>query len=171
MAACLARFSVTSCSSSSRDEVYVAAMALRASKGPARFLFSTSYSLNFWDLHHFMVIVNPTSTSNRMPTVYDFQPQDPENIWVAAAALSGRKVAGVILVRKLEKLPKRKCWFVGYAKGNDDEAAAQKFNRNWETDLILGYHDCRHYTQGLVEYLTGNKAVLDHLRANQYTSI
>lgn len=116
--------------------------------------------------------------------MYDFQPEDPENIWVAAAALSGRKVAGVqlnptpisfsstaciilytftdslkpsfliehsgvILQRKLPYLPKRKCWFVGYAKGNAADTI-HKFNDNWETDLILGYHDCRHYSQGIL---------------------
>lgn len=70
----------------SRDEVYVAAVAL---KGPAQLLFS----LNLWDLQHFMVITKPSSSSYPL-TVYDFQPQDPESIWLAAAALSHTKIPG-----------------------------------------------------------------------------
>ncbi|XP_057792967.1 uncharacterized protein LOC131009569 isoform X4 [Salvia miltiorrhiza] len=129
-------------SSSSRDEVYVAAVAL---KGPAQLLFSTAYSLNFWDLQHFMVILK--HRHQHEATVYDFQPEDPENIWVAAAALSRTKIPGAILVRKLAKLPKRKCWFVGYAKADIDDDALHKFNHTWDTHLVLGSHDCRHYTQ------------------------
>lgn len=47
---------------SRRDEVYVAAVPLRATKGPAQLLMSTVYSLNFWDLQHFMVIISPSSS-------------------------------------------------------------------------------------------------------------
>ncbi|KAL1555398.1 hypothetical protein AAHA92_11146 [Salvia divinorum] len=118
-----------------RDEVYVAAVAL---KGPAQLLFS----LNLWDLQHFM---------------------DPESIWLAAAALSHTKIPGAILVRKLSKLPLRKCWFVGFTKEDVD---VHTFNHTWETHLLVGSHDCRHYTQGLVEHLTGQKDILDHLRPN-----
>lgn len=154
-----------------RDGVYVATLPLRASKGPAQLFFSTAYSLHFWDLQHFMVIIKPSSPPHphQLATVYDFQPEDPENIWVAAAALFRTKVAGVVRVRKLEKLPKRKCWYVGHAKGNATEAV-QRFNRSWETNLVLGSHDCRDYAQGLVEYLTGKKAVLEHLRAGKGVS-
>uniref|UniRef100_A0A0V0GXV3 Putative ovule protein n=1 Tax=Solanum chacoense TaxID=4108 RepID=A0A0V0GXV3_SOLCH len=80
--------------SSRRDEVYVAAVPLRATKGPAQLLMSTAYSLNFWDLQHFMVIINPSSSLHSQVLVYDFQPQDPESIAVAVAALSGRNVPG-----------------------------------------------------------------------------
>ncbi|CAA0837023.1 Unknown protein [Striga hermonthica] len=143
---------------SCRDEVYVGAVALRASKGPSQLLMSASYSLN---LHHFIVIVKRSSPPPQV-LVYDFQPEDPESIWVAVAALTGRDVPGVILVRKLEKLPKRKCQFVGYSRGNTI-IAAQEFNESWETNLKIGHHDCRHYCQGLVEHLTGEKAVLEDL--------
>ncbi|KAL7128521.1 hypothetical protein ABFS83_13G001400 [Erythranthe nasuta] len=166
---------IISCRSSSSSgdqyQVFVAAVPLRAAKGPAQLAMSTAYSLNL-NLQHFMVIIKPSSS--RIPSnnhqaegggmmVYDFQPEDPENIWVAASALSGREVSGVILVRKLKKLPNRKCWFVSYAKQNDTHAAATIFNQKWETKLTIGHHDCRHYSQGLVEYLTGEKVVLDHL--------
>ncbi|XP_060213801.1 uncharacterized protein LOC132640983 isoform X3 [Lycium barbarum] len=119
-----------------RDEVYVAAVPLRAAKGPAQ-----------------------------LALVYDFQPEDPESIAVAVAALSGRNVPGVVLTRTLKKLPKRKCWFVGYSE-SDAIDAANRFNQGWDTDLRINHHDCRNYANGLVEYLTGMKAVLEHLRSS-----
>lgn len=45
------------------DEVYVAAVPLRATKGPAQLLMSAAYSLNLWDLQHFMVLLKPHSPS------------------------------------------------------------------------------------------------------------
>lgn len=44
-----------------RDEVYVAPVSLLATKGPAQLLISTAYSLSFWDLQHFMVIIKLSS--------------------------------------------------------------------------------------------------------------
>jgi len=128
-----------------REEVYVAAMPLRASKGPPQLLMSAAYSLNIWDLQHFMVIIKPSSPSkvsilflphilllfffyrekkfSRVESegysgrsrprdvenvlyfianiyfqvlVFDFQPKDPEDIYVALAVLSGRAVPGQI---------------------------------------------------------------------------
>ncbi|KAL8031062.1 hypothetical protein ABFX02_13G001000 [Erythranthe guttata] len=149
-----------------KDQVFVAAVPLRAAKGPAQLVMSTAaYSLN---LQHFMVIIKPSSSNKQQAEggmnmmVYDFQPEEPESIWVAASALSGAQVSGVILVRKLKKLPNRKCWFISYAKQNATEEA-KRFNEKWDTKLTIGHHDCRHYSQGLVEYLTAQKLVLDHL--------
>ncbi|KAL7216381.1 hypothetical protein ACSBR1_028345 [Camellia fascicularis] len=154
----------------SRDQVYVAAVPLRAAKGPAQLIMSSAYSLNLWDLQHFMVLIKPSSSASSPPlsqtSVFDFQPQDPGNIYVALAALSGRKIPGVILTRKLTKPPAHKCWFVGYSRV-DAIDATYKFNGNWDTDLRIGYHDCRNYTNELVEYLTGEKYVLEHLRRKQ----
>ncbi|KAL7216382.1 hypothetical protein ACSBR1_028345 [Camellia fascicularis] len=80
----------------SRDQVYVAAVPLRAAKGPAQLIMSSAYSLNLWDLQHFMVLIKPSSSASSPPlsqtSVFDFQPQDPGNIYVALAALSGRKI-------------------------------------------------------------------------------
>ncbi|XP_055810732.1 uncharacterized protein LOC129880638 isoform X2 [Solanum dulcamara] len=146
-----------------RDEVYVAAVPLRATKGPAQLLMSTAYSLNFWDLQHFMVIINSSSSLHSQVLVYDFQPQDPENLAVAVAALSGRNVPGVVLTRTLKKLPKRKCWFVSYSEG-DAIDAANRFNEGWDTDLRINHHDCRNYAN--VEYLTGMKVVLEYLQSS-----
>ena len=54
-------------------------------------------------------------------------------------------VTGVVRARKLSKLPKNKCWFVGPSKVNAADIAFE-FNKNWETDLVVGRHDCRDYT-------------------------
>ncbi|KAL0292008.1 UNVERIFIED_CONTAM: hypothetical protein Sradi_7005800 [Sesamum radiatum] len=152
----------------SRDEVFVAAVPLRATPlPPANFLISTAYSLNFWNFQHFMVIIKPSSPpprSHHQALVYDFQPEDPENIWVAVAALSGRKVPGVILVRKLKKLPTRKCWFVGYSKANAIDAA-MKFNEDWATDLRIGHHDCRDYSQAIAEERYHPRPLLCYLKS------
>ncbi|XP_043690625.1 uncharacterized protein LOC122641455 [Telopea speciosissima] len=148
---------------SDKHEVYVAAMPLRAAKGPAQLLMSAAYSLNIWDLQHYLVIIRSISTSQPQAFVFDFQPQDPQNIYVALAALSGRGVPGTVLVRKLTKLPKNKCWFIGFSYG-DSVQKANKFNESWQTELSIGQHDCRDYTNGLVGYLTGEEHVLKHLR-------
>ena len=57
-------------------------------------------------------------------------------------------VLGVVLTRKLSKLPKKKCWFVGSSKVNSSAEIASEFNQNWDTNLRVGYHDCRDYTNG-----------------------
>ncbi|GKV21252.1 hypothetical protein SLEP1_g31250 [Rubroshorea leprosula] len=148
-----------------RDEVYVAAVPLRATKGPAQLLVSAAYSLNLWDMQHFMVIVKPTSPPLQCSQafVFDFQPKDPENIYAALAVLSGRTLPGAVLTRKLTKLPRSKCWFVG-TSGENAVDKAFNFTNTWETDLRIGHHDCRDFTNGLVEHLTGQKDVLEHLR-------
>ncbi|XP_057440871.1 uncharacterized protein LOC130732886 [Lotus japonicus] len=147
---------------SGRDQVYVAAMPLRAAKGPPQLLMSAAYTLNIWDLQHFMVIIKPCSSPSQV-LVYDFQPIDPEDIYVALAVLSGRAVPGAVLVRKLKKLPRRKCWLVGYANSNAVEIASE-YNKIWETNLRIGLNDCRNYTNGLVRQLTGESDVLKRLR-------
>ncbi|KAM5580459.1 hypothetical protein ABKV19_009950 [Rosa sericea] len=80
---------------SNRDEVYVAAVPLRAAKGPAQLLTSTAYSLNLWDFQHFMVIIKPSSPPpHSQALVFDFQPKDPENIYAALAVLSAKAIPG-----------------------------------------------------------------------------
>ncbi|XP_028758094.1 uncharacterized protein LOC114717166 [Neltuma alba] len=148
-----------------RDEVYVAAMPLRATKGPAQLVMSSAYSLNFWDFQHFMVILKTSSPiSPPQVLVFDFQPNDPEDIYVALAVLSGKTVPGTVLVRKMKTMPRRKCWLVGYSKA-DGVGIANEFNKNWDTNLRVGLHDCRDYTNGLVKQLTGEKDVLRRLRS------
>ncbi|OMP07917.1 hypothetical protein COLO4_06941 [Corchorus olitorius] len=147
-----------------KDQVFVAAVPLRATKGAAQLLMSAAYSLNLWDLQHFMVIIKPSSPPPQSQAlVFDYQPEDPENIFTALAVLSGGAVPGVVLIRKLTKLPRSKCWFVGYSS-EDAVDKAYKFNNTWEPDLRVGLHDCRDYTNGLVEHLTGEKLILEHLR-------
>ncbi|CAN1156111.1 hypothetical protein LINPERHAP1_LOCUS8725 [Linum perenne] len=151
-----------------KDQVYVAAAPLQAAKGPPQLLMSAAYSLNLsWELQHFMVIIQPittTSSSSHQPVVFDFQPKDPDNVFTALAVMSGRSVPGKVQRRKLTKLPRTKCWYVGSSE-NATEVAA-KFGKNWITELKVGHHDCRHYTNGLVEVLTGEKLVLEQLRRN-----
>lgn len=50
-------------------------------------------------------------------------------------------------MRKLTKLPRNKCWFVGSSK-LDAVDVAINFNKSWETHLRIGQHDCRDYTNG-----------------------
>lgn len=50
-------------------------------------------------------------------------------------------------MRKLKKLPRRKCWLVGYANSNAVEIASE-YNKIWETNLRIGLNDCRNYTNG-----------------------
>nr|GLL24211.1 uncharacterized protein LOC109159335 [Ipomoea trifida] len=153
-----------------RDEVYVSAVPLRASRGPGQLLMSAAYSLNLWDFQHFMVIVKSSSPLHSQAIVCDFLPQDPESIPVAVAALSGRPVPGVVRMRKLKKLPNKKCWFVGYSE-MDAVYATSKFNESWETDLTISHHDCRNYVNGLVEQLTGEIAVLERLQQSSNTQV
>ncbi|XP_020258608.1 uncharacterized protein LOC109834848 isoform X2 [Asparagus officinalis] len=143
-----------------RDAVYVASVPLRAARGPPQLLMSAAYSLGLWDLQHFMVIIKPAQSQSKA-VVFDFQPQDPENIYLVLAALSGRRMPGVIMKRLLSRLPRKRCWFIGFSQADGVEMA-RKFTEDWSTDLIVGKHDCRHYTT--VQSLTGEQNVLDSLR-------
>ncbi|CAM8941251.1 unnamed protein product [Rhodiola kirilowii] len=98
---------------------------------------------------------------------FDFQPIDPENIYVAMAALSGRPIPGVVLERKMERLPRTRCWFVGQTDAGAIERS-YVFNEGWESGLSIGSHDCRDYTNGLVEHLTQKKLFLEQLRGRSY---
>ncbi|XP_050206528.1 uncharacterized protein LOC126656093 [Mercurialis annua] len=152
------------------EDVYVAAVPLRASKGVAQLVMSAAYnSFNLWDLQHFMVIVKPYPSQDFI--VFDFQPEDPESIQTAVAALAGKAVPGTVLVRRMTKLPRRKCWFIGSSKEDDGVDVATKFNNSWDTYLKVGHHDCRHYTNGLVELLTGEEHVLERLRRTDSRSL
>ncbi|KAG9443578.1 hypothetical protein H6P81_014918 [Aristolochia fimbriata] len=148
----------------SRDEVYVAALPLRATRGPGQMLMSAAYSLNIWELQHYMVVIR-TKAPQAQVFVFDFQPEDPENIFVALAALCRRQVPGVVLVRRLPKLPKTRCWFIGLSSA-DAVAQANEFNKCWKTELRIGVHDCRDYTGELVQHLTGEQKVLERLRSS-----
>ena len=50
-------------------------------------------------------------------------------------------------MRKLKRLPRSKCWLIGYAEEDAVEIASE-FNKKWETDLRVGVNDCRDYTIG-----------------------
>ncbi|XP_024318141.1 uncharacterized protein LOC112271993 [Brachypodium distachyon] len=147
-----------------RYAVYVAAVPLRAPQGPAQALMSAGYSLGLWELQHFMVLLRPDPARTQASLVFDFQPRDPEDVLAAFSVLSRSKIPGVVLRRTPRRIPDRRSWFVGLS-GGDAADAAERFSEQWPTDLVVGEHDCRHYTNGLVEVLTGEKRVLDSLRS------
>ncbi|CAL9111709.1 hypothetical protein MUK42_00979 [Musa troglodytarum] len=146
-----------------RAAVYVAAVPLRAAKGPAQMLMSAAYSLGVWDLQHFMVVVRPDPSQSQV-IVFDFQPQDPENFYTLLSVLLQRQIPGVVLKRKLRRIPKSRCWFIGFSD-DDGVEVANKFSEDWSTHLTVGKHDCRNFTNGLVECLTGQQHVLSYLQA------
>uniref|UniRef100_A0A0D9YU99 Uncharacterized protein n=1 Tax=Oryza glumipatula TaxID=40148 RepID=A0A0D9YU99_9ORYZ len=151
--------------------VYVAAVPLRGPKGPAQALMSAGYSLGLWDLQHFMVLLRP-DPARAQALVFDFQPRDPEDALAAFAVLSRREIPGVVRRRTLRRVPDTGCWLVGHHRsgGGGGAAAAvlaaDAFTARWPTDLVVGRHDCRDFTNGLVEELTGEKRVLDALRSS-----
>ncbi|CAM0945481.1 unnamed protein product [Alopecurus aequalis] len=151
--------------SAGRYAVYVAAVPLRAPKGPAHALMSAGYTLGLWDLQHFMVLLRPDPPRTQAPLVFDFQPRDPEDALAVFAVLSRSKIPGVVRRRTLRRIPDRRSWFVGLCDG-DAADAAERFSDQWATDLVVGEHDCRDYTNGLVEVLTGEKRVLESLRSS-----
>jgi hypothetical protein len=54
----------------------------------------------------------------------------------------------VVRRRTLRRIPDRRSWFVGLCDG-DAADAAERFSERWSTDLVVGEHDCRDYTNGL----------------------
>ncbi|KAJ4896898.1 Uncharacterized protein Rs2_23692 [Raphanus sativus] len=145
------------------DAVYVAAVPLRATSGPPQLIMSMAYSLNIRNLQHFLVLIKPSSSIPQEVIVFDFQPVNPESIDAAISILSGKSVPGVVMQRKLKNVPKQRCWMVGSSKGNNAMEMAIEFNSSWETDLRVGLHDCRHYTNELVQHLTGEKQIVERL--------
>ncbi|XP_056162989.1 uncharacterized protein LOC115689527 [Syzygium oleosum] len=150
---------------SGRDKVYVAALPFRATTEPFQSVTSALHALHLWDLQHFVVIIKTSSPpSNSKASLFHFQPEDPQNLFaLALAALPGGSIPGTLLRRKLTRLPKQRCWFVGYSE-EDSLDIVLKINDTWETDWRMGIHDCRNYANKLVERLTGEKYVLERLR-------
>ncbi|KAF8693614.1 hypothetical protein HU200_039022 [Digitaria exilis] len=135
---------------------------------------SASYSLGLWDLQHFMVVLR-TDPARTQALVFDFQPVNPEDGGAALAVLSRSQipamvVSGVVRRRTLRRIPDRRCWFVGHCSDGDAVDAADRFSEHWPTGLVVGEHDCRDYTNGLVEVLTGEKRVLETLRSGSSTA-
>ena len=44
------------------DAIYVATVPLKATAGPPQLIMSMAYSLNIWNLQHFMVLIKPSSS-------------------------------------------------------------------------------------------------------------
>ncbi|KAL0885115.1 hypothetical protein Bca101_009097 [Brassica carinata] len=145
------------------DAVYVATVPLRATAGPPQLIMSMAYSLNIKNLQHFMVLIKPSSSIPQEVFVFDFQPVNPESIEAAISILSGKSVPGIVMQRKLKSVPKQRCWLVGSSKGENAMEMVIEFNSSWETDLRVGFHDCRHYTNELVQHLTGEIQIVERL--------
>ncbi|KAL1209726.1 hypothetical protein V5N11_004880 [Cardamine amara subsp. amara] len=144
------------------DAIYVATVPLKAAAGPPQLIMSMAYSLNLRNLQHFMVLIKPSSPIRQEVIVFDFQPRNPESIEAAVSILSGNLIPGVVLQRRLKNVPRQRCWMVGFSKGKAMEMAIE-FNRSWETDLRVGVHDCRHYTNELIQHLTGEIQIVERL--------
>ncbi|CAK9220077.1 unnamed protein product [Sphagnum troendelagicum] len=152
------------CSSLDSIDVYVGTLRLIVSPGPARWATQAAYAAGLaGDLLHYITILHPRTLGSPC-TVMDFQPQNPEDPLVAVAALMGHGIPGVVQERTIPKLQVKNCWRVGTTKPERNLESAQEFNRGWCCELVLGVHDCRHYTLALVEYLTGKSNVLSDIK-------
>ncbi|CAN8258147.1 unnamed protein product [Cochlearia groenlandica] len=145
------------------DAVYVATVPLKAAGGPPQLMMSMAYSLNIRNLHHFIVLIKPSSPSPQEVLVFDFQPVNPESLESAISVLTGNSIPGVVLQRRLKKVPRQRCCMVGSSSNSAIEMAMQ-FNKTWDTHLRLGFHDCRHYTDELVHHLTGETQIVERLQ-------
>ncbi|KAH7440815.1 hypothetical protein KP509_03G011900 [Ceratopteris richardii] len=152
----------------SRMLVHVGTMPMRATPGPAQWVLSSAD--RFLSVQHYFTILQPLPTLSPC-TAYDFQPANPEDPYTVVVALSGGGIHGVILERTLSRLPSKRCWKVGAAKDHLSMKEVAEFNRKWDTTLQLGKHDCRHYTDGLVEFLTGEKGIIQRLKSSASASI
>ncbi|XP_018512731.1 uncharacterized protein LOC103861093 isoform X2 [Brassica rapa] len=119
-----------------------------------------------WSLQHFMVLIKPSFPIHQEAIVFDFQPVNPESIEAAISILSRKSIRGVVMQRKLKNVPKQKCWMVGSSKGNNAMEMAIEFNSSWVTGLRVGFHDCRHYTNELVEHLTGEVQIVERFTSS-----
>ncbi|KAH9568184.1 hypothetical protein CY35_03G064900 [Sphagnum magellanicum] len=72
--------------------------------------------------------------------------------WATQAAYAAG-MAGVVQERTIPKLQVKNCWWVGTTKPERNLESAQEFNRGWCCELVLGVHDCRHYTLGTLSFL------------------
>ncbi|MCO5600073.1 hypothetical protein L7F22_054181 [Adiantum nelumboides] len=148
--------------------VHVGSMPLRAPPGPAQWALASAE--RFLSINHFYTILQPISGCSPC-RVFDFQPQNPENLCIALIVLSGgaipgcRLLPGIILERTIAYLPTRRCWRVGVTKDCISMKDAVEFNQNWDSSLQLWKHDCRHHTDAFVEFLTGEKDVLQKLKS------
>ncbi|GAB2285214.1 hypothetical protein Dimus_019666 [Dionaea muscipula] len=46
------------------------------------------------------------------------------------------------------KLPNKRCWQIGASRVDNPIEEAYEFNRGWNTDVLIGHRDCRHYVNG-----------------------
>ncbi|KAL6899322.1 hypothetical protein ACP4OV_005980 [Aristida adscensionis] len=87
--------------------VYVAAVPLRAPRGPAQAVMSAGYALRAWDLQHFVVLLRPDPAAAEA-LAYDFLPREPEDALAALAVLSRRAIPGANRARRKSKVQESK---------------------------------------------------------------
>ena len=68
-------------------------------------------------------------------------------LFLCPPLIQPQTLIGAVLVRSLKSLPRSRCWFAGYSEADAVEIATE-FNENWDRNLCVGLHDCRHYTNG-----------------------
>ena len=61
--------------------------------------------------------------------------------------------------RKMSGLPTKRCWKVGPTKSSITMEDAIYFNKQWNTDLQLWKHDCRHHTNGIQNIWMNNSPI------------
>ncbi|KAJ7518719.1 hypothetical protein O6H91_20G004800 [Diphasiastrum complanatum] len=75
-------------------EVYIASMRLRVPAGPPSWFLAVAEAMEVKELQHYMTIVQPSSGG--MSTIFDFQPQNPDDIIVALAILSRQTIPALV---------------------------------------------------------------------------
>ncbi|CAI7875966.1 unnamed protein product [Closterium sp. NIES-53] len=103
---------------------------------------------------HWVVIV---ARENGECYLFDFRPDNPQNMGVALKVLALQPVPGYLLIRPLSSIPSRRCWCLGSSAHSDTLDAVQSFNATWRTELTVFSNDCRDYSQALASHLTGKK--------------
>eukprot|EP00249_Psilotum_nudum_P001665 c14292_g1_i2 orf=340-936(-) len=145
-----------------RCRVYIATTGLRVPQGPPQWALS-ALSLTGWDSHqHCMTILQPATHGRCI--LFHYRPLNPEDPCIALVALLGGSVPGVVVEREISNLPAKRCWLVGEALMGRGIQDARYFNSCWNPQLQLWRHDCRNHTEGLVEFLTGKRKILQYFK-------
>eukprot|EP00897_Mesotaenium_endlicherianum_P009680 jgi/Mesen1/8740/ME000052S08174 len=146
-------------------EVYVATIPLEVPQGPPIWAVALGNAVFPPLAEHYMTVVkNQTGEC----LVFDFRPLDPNIPMVAVKVLLGQPVPGRVQMRPLSRPPSKRCWFVSKALPHRDPQSAQEFSQSWDTNLKALRNDCRHYTDALVEHLTGVKGIVSELNQQRF---
>ncbi|BBN17714.1 hypothetical protein MPTK1_7g16440 [Marchantia polymorpha subsp. ruderalis] len=112
---------------------------------------------------HFYTVVQRPSPGGFPYVYFDFLPESPEDPAVAFGALLGQRIPGIVQERNLRRLPTKSCWWIGKTAEDKGVESVREFNELWDKRLLLFRHDCRHYTDALVDHLTGEAGVIERV--------